>query len=198
MMSKNRLTLILLIALIAAFIVVWDLPPGTFIEPPEEAEAKRFPNTYLTNMHTREFDESGFLNFELNAELAEIFGVTKNNNRRQKARGFTRLTKPKMQFHDPEHPSWFADSNIGIANNDGEKFELRNGVNVWFTNEDGKQTRIKTVKLTIFPQREYAETDKPVTITTAEGTTKAIGMKLFFSEQRLQLLNQVKGYYAPN
>lgn len=196
-MNRNRLTLLFVIALIGAFVVVWDLPPGTFTTPTEEAAQKRFPGTYLTNLYTREFNKDGFLSFELNAELAEIFGSTGNKNRRKKATGITRFQKPKMQFHSPDKPTWHVNGNVGIAHNNGEKFELRWGVNIWHLDANGEKTQIKTVKLTLFPDREYAETDKPVTIITAEGTTEAIGMKLYLNEQRLQLLSKVKGYYEP-
>lgn len=196
-MNKNRLTLLLVIALIGAFIVVWDLPPGTFTGPTEDAATIRFPNTYLTNMHTREFNKDGFLSFELESELAEVFGSTGNKNRQKKANGVTRFKKPTMQFHSPDKPTWHVKGNVGIAHNNGEKFELRWGVNIWHVDAKGEKTEIKTVKLTIFPEREYAETDKPVTITTAEGTTEATGMRLFLNEQRFQLLSNVKGYYEP-
>lgn len=196
MLSRNRLTLLLLVLFIAAFVVLWDQPPQTLLGDDDgEAKKIRYPATYMTNMHTREFTADGFLGFELNAELAEVYGTTGNRKKKQAARGNTLLTKPYMQLHDPDEPTWYATSNKGIANNDGGKIELRGAVKVWFTNQNGEKTQLDTTSLIFFPNREYAETDKPVRITTAQGTTDAVGMKLFIKEQRIQLLNKVQGYY---
>lgn len=41
----------------------------------------------------------------------------------------------------------------------------------------------------------YAETDQPITLVQAHGRIDAVGMKIWFEPQRVQLLSQVNGIY---
>jgi lipopolysaccharide export system protein LptC len=53
-----------------------------------------------------------------------------------------------------------------------------------------------TRDLTIYPQREYAETGAAVTITSGRNEMQAVGMRLDLSDGRLELLSETKGKYV--
>lgn len=52
-----------------------------------------------------------------------------------------------------------------------------------------------TDQLTLYPPRDYAHTDHPVRMQRGPDTTSAVGMDLFFDQQRIDLLADVKGEY---
>ncbi|GAA0788158.1 LPS export ABC transporter periplasmic protein LptC [Marinobacterium sediminicola] len=54
---------------------------------------------------------------------------------------------------------------------------------------------VTTDQLTLYPPRDYAHTDQPVLIKRGQDTTSAIGMDLYFDQQRIDLLSDVKGEY---
>ena len=57
------------------------------------------------------------------------------------------------------------------------------------------RTFLTTSALTLYPRRDYAETDQSVRIEAARSVTTAEGMKLFLNDGRLQLLSTVRGQY---
>lgn len=63
--------------------------------------------------------------------------------------------------------------------------------------ENGRPSMLKTSILYLEPNRQYAQTDKPVTIIDDRGTTHATGMKIFFEDKRIELLSKVNSYYSP-
>ena len=62
---------------------------------------------------------------------------------------------------------------------------------------DNGAVEIVTDELKVLLDKEYAETDRPVTIKHQQGVTEAVGMNASLREGRLQLLNQVRGIYVP-
>jgi len=57
------------------------------------------------------------------------------------------------------------------------------------------EVEVFTRELRILSEQEYAETDQPTTIVHAYGRVDAVGMKVWFKQERLQLLSQVHGIY---
>ncbi|MDH5377509.1 MAG: LPS export ABC transporter periplasmic protein LptC [Gammaproteobacteria bacterium] len=59
--------------------------------------------------------------------------------------------------------------------------------------------QVKSEDLHIDLTKNQGETDNPVTVSNPSGTVSAIGMRINFDDQRLQLHSQVKGVYKnPN
>jgi lipopolysaccharide export system protein LptC len=55
--------------------------------------------------------------------------------------------------------------------------------------------RMTTSRLVVYPEKNYAETDQPVTFTEPGLVVNSVGMKIYFKEKRVQLLNQARGEY---
>ena len=56
-------------------------------------------------------------------------------------------------------------------------------------------TWITTSWLAVYPKQNYAETDQPITFIEPDLTVNSIGMRLYFKEKRIELLNQSRGVY---
>jgi lipopolysaccharide export system protein LptC len=62
----------------------------------------------------------------------------------------------------------------------------------------GAGLEIRTDKLHIATERQYAETDQPVTITQDIGVTHAVGMHVDLEHNNVELLRAVRGRYTLN
>ncbi len=56
--------------------------------------------------------------------------------------------------------------------------------------------RIETRDAWIYPEREYLETAAAVTITRANGVTRAVGLEIDMAKQQMRLLAEVRGEYV--
>ena len=61
----------------------------------------------------------------------------------------------------------------------------------------GLRTRFATDRLFVFPDEQRARTDDRVTITQGESILGGSGLRVDMQAKRFQLLNDVKGRYAP-
>ena len=52
-----------------------------------------------------------------------------------------------------------------------------------------------TQALTLFPDRDYAETAQSVRIEDADNVTTAVGMHVYLNDGRLELLSTVRGQH---
>ncbi len=60
-----------------------------------------------------------------------------------------------------------------------------------------QELRMDTDFITISPDLEVANTDRPVLITNDTGETRAIGMTAYYKQGRVQLKSRVRGVYEP-
>lgn len=64
-------------------------------------------------------------------------------------------------------------------------------------NAHKQELRMDTDFITISPDQEIADTDRPVLITNDTGETRAIGMTAYYQQGRVQLKSRVRGVYEP-
>ncbi len=62
---------------------------------------------------------------------------------------------------------------------------------------DNKFSQLETPELTIWPNKDFAETDKAVKITTTASIATGIGMKAYLDKEHYYLLNNVKVRHIP-
>ncbi|MNV92362.1 Lipopolysaccharide export system protein LptC [compost metagenome] len=77
----------------------------------------------------------------------------------------------------------------------GTEVELLDAVRVARTDARGRPTILTTSRLTVFPEREYAQTSQPVRIEAANGVTTATGMQAYLKDGRMLLQSNVRGQH---
>nr|MBO2512267.1 hypothetical protein [Gammaproteobacteria bacterium] len=77
----------------------------------------------------------------------------------------------------------------------GEEVELIDQVRVERTDARGRPTILTTTRLTLFPEREYAQTRQAVRIVAANGVTTAQGMRAYLNDSRMILQSNVRGQH---
>ena len=80
-------------------------------------------------------------------------------------------------------------------NSDGTEVELIDSVRVARTDAQNRDTIITSSRMTVFPQKQYAQTEQDVRIDGAGGVSTGKGMKAYLKESRIHLLSNVRGQY---
>lgn len=63
------------------------------------------------------------------------------------------------------------------------------------TDEKGRPVVLTTTRMTVFPDKQYAQTEQAVRIEAANGVTTANGMKAYLEDGRMLLLSNVRGQH---
>jgi lipopolysaccharide export system protein LptC len=154
-----------------------DLPP-----PSGSGE----PDLLIEAAEIRQYRDTGALRYLLRAPLIEHF----------QAQALTLLSEPDLQLYDPPDPPWRVTARRGVIRNASEshqgrneEVELKEDVQMLQVYGDGRRYDLRTPSITIYPEREYAETDQNVMITTHAGRTKAVGLNGSLNEGLLKMFS---------
>ena len=182
-----------------------------------------YPISYITNTHTQQFDRQGLLNYTLDAKIIRQFKVSDTAtpdliidypylmiydtntsiDTDTEAKASNETTKDSIQtskkspFSNALQTTSTVSADVAEGFKSKDTLTLKGNVVVVQTHKNGEASELRTSVLYLEPSRRYAHTDKPVTINDAGGTIKATGMKIFFNEQRVELLSAVIGRYPP-
>lgn len=143
-------------------------------EDPPERTLSEAPDLLIEDAVIRQYRESGSLRYLLRSPLIEHF----------EGDALTYLTDPHLMLHDEPEPPWQVTARQGVIRNAAqgnrdanEEVELSEDVQMLQVFEDGRRYDLRTQIITVYPDREYAETDQNVMITTHAGRTKAVGLQ---------------------
>ncbi|WXL26700.1 LPS export ABC transporter periplasmic protein LptC [Ectopseudomonas mendocina] len=162
-----------------------NLRPDASTNPAQPDAAKQTIDFYANNTYTIEFQEDGTLDYELLADKVEHV----------KATDITLVTNPKMDLFRGEEQPWKIQSTRSEVSPGGKEIELIDNVRIERTDEKNRTTILTTTRLTVFPDKEFAQTAQPVKIDAADGVTTAVGMKAYLNDSRMHLLSNVRGQY---
>lgn len=110
------------------------------------------------------------------------------------------LTIDRPRFGFPSDSGrWQVRSDEAWVSPKATEVKLLGGVSmVGPTEASGLRTRFTTDTLSIFPNDQRASTDDRVNIAQGESDIAGIGLRVDLAAKRFQLLNDVKGHYAPS
>ena len=167
----------LLLALIALLLIVagyyWNVGLELFNEQPTE------------NAHSLQYQEDGSLDYEMTAVKLE----------HQKATDITFVTTPDLLLFRGNVQPWHIQSARAEVGPKGKEVELIDDVRVARTDAKGQPSILTTTRLTVFPDKNYAQTEQAVKIDAANGVTTAVGMKAYLKDSRMHLLSNVRGQH---
>jgi len=108
----------------------------------------------------------------------------------------TEIIKPDITLYKEGQPPWHVTAHRGWVSSDGDNVLLRGDVVIDRPSAGRVQAaRLTTSEIRIRPKDQYAETDKPVTMTSDSYRTQSVGMRIYLQQGKLQLLGNVKGHY---
>jgi lipopolysaccharide export system protein LptC len=171
------------------------------LRPKEDAQANlnadgsSFPQFYMEQVQTREFDAQGKLHYQLDTPLVAHFQLDPTG---PGSSDYTLITQPQMAFYGTDSPApWVLHADKGRSENDGQLLRLLDNVVIQQESPNRGQLIISTSELRVRAKEQFAETDKAVNMRSAKGQIDAIGMNAQLSESRIELTSQVKAVYEP-
>ncbi|WP_339511411.1 LPS export ABC transporter periplasmic protein LptC [Pseudomonas sp. RL_15y_Pfl2_60] len=180
----NILLLILGVLLVAAA-GYWNINPDSFADKPAKTTAQNTIDFYVVNSKTVQYQPDGKLHYELTADKVE----------HAKASDISYLTQPDLLLYRGTELPWHVQSEKGEVSPGGKEVELIDKVRVKRTDAKGRPTLLTTSRLTVIPDKEYAQTQQAVRIDAANGVTTAQGMKAYLNDSRMLLLSNVRGQH---
>jgi lipopolysaccharide export system protein LptC len=160
-----------------------------------EYDPSSFPNIYMQNVETREFNKTGLLHYQLSTPLVTHFQLEQEG---PSARDYTLIAQPQMKFYDAEAKApWQVTANTGRSEANGELIRLLDNVLIQQETPSRGLIQITTSELRVRASEQFAETDKAVKMRSAKGQIDALGMDADLAQSRLQLRSQVKAVYDP-
>jgi len=157
---------------------------------PEVAEGRESPDAYMEGIVMRSMNADGRPGHEVRAARAEHF---ERGDR-------TEFEAPFISFYRPDGRLWTLAAERGVARDGDREILLQGEVLIRRPSDPARprgeaDLRVRTRELRILSDEEFAETDQPATIEHRYGRVDAVGMKVWFKQERLQLLSQVHGIY---
>lgn len=184
----RKLIIPLGIAALAWISVQWSreqpAPPAPLVEGVET------PDAFMEGIVMRSMNEEGRPAYEVRARRAEHFD---RGDR-------TEFEAPFVTFYRPDGRLWTLAAERGLAEGGDREILLAGEVLIRRPLDPARPAgeadlRVRTRDLRVFSDEEFAETDQPATIEHRHGRVDAVGMKVWFKQERLQLLSQVHGIY---
>lgn len=162
-----------------------EYQPERFLDQPAAQVDEGTIDYYATNARSVQFLPDGKLQYEMTSDKVEHV----------KASEVTLLTNPDMNIYRGTEFPWHVTSKRGEVNPDGTEVELIDSVRVARTDDKNRDTVITSSRMTVFPQKQYAQTEQDVRIDGAGGVSTGKGMKAYLKESRIHLLSNVRGQY---
>lgn len=187
MFSKKARNIVLLGAIAALLVAVgyWNISPESFLDKPVAQVDESAIDYYAINARSVQFMPDGKMQYEMTADKVEHL----------KASEVSLLTKPDLHLYRGTQYPWHVQSERAEVNPDGTEVELIEKVRVARTDEKQREMIVTTSRMTVFPQKQYAQTEQAVRIDGAGGTTTGKGMKAYLKDGRMDLLSNVRGQY---
>ncbi|WP_257293544.1 LPS export ABC transporter periplasmic protein LptC [Endozoicomonas sp. YOMI1] len=192
MTYRNHLIISAILLVLAAGYWAYDGAIVTVSSSPSEI-IHQDADYFLVDALVKEYDASGALQYQLQSD--SITHYPHNDN--------TLLQQPVLTNVSDNGQRTVSRSENGKLLPGGKDIELWDNVVVIQGSPSVKQQsyeqklRMDTDFLTISPDEEIADTDRPVLITSEAGETRAIGMTAWYQQGKIQLKSRVRGVYEP-
>ena len=156
--------------------------------PKLDGSARHEPDYIIDNFSAIKIDLAGQPHFTLAAVKMTHFPDTRT----------TQLERPHFTGFNPKAAPYHMYAQRGFLTEDGEHAYFHDNVRV-VREARGNSTELtmKTSYLHIMPEKNFAQTDKPVVIQDAHTLINAVGLKLDKNNHQIKLLSRVKARYAP-
>ena len=145
----------------------------------------QWPDSYMYRFNTLVMNQDGTLKSKLDADYLA----------RYSAKDMTELINPKLVMMRSEQPTTITASKGRIMEDEDQLLLIGNTKLLRET--DGGTLEIMTGDVRVSMRQGYAETDDQAVIIRPGVTTRAMGMRAYLEENRLQLLTDVHTTISP-
>lgn len=140
----------------------------------------------FNHLHTVQFDENGLQKFEITATTVEFQPEQQKSTLQSPLITVTKTDRPRIQVK----------GNYGYIDHAANQLTLQQNVQMDTDPTRAAAAKLDTDHLLIDLKGEVATTGQPVTITRNNTIMHAVGMKLNFKDQQINLLSSVRGQHV--
>lgn len=183
-MTGRRLrTLLLLLFAVGTWWLVRQLDTAVIGKRPDLAES---PDYYIEDFQMTTMDEQGRPARRLEAGYMEHYPNT----------DIKLLQRAYLVMYESASPAWHVRASRARVSADNQVIDLMGGVQIWREDVTGsRELEVEAEDLTVYTERRYGETLKPVVIRTPHSESRGTGMQVYLNESRLILTSQVRTHY---
>lgn len=187
-MNRRTLALTLILIIVAAL--------GHWVSRESDIERKILPREprhvadyFISGFSATTMGPDGMPTHRLEAETASHFADDDT----------TDLTRPHLTVFGIDFKEWHIFADTGRISADGDDVYLSGDVRIEQTDSRTSEVAIRmmTDNMHVQISAKFAETDAPLKVTGPGSEIDAVGMRAYVEEQRLVLLSNVRGTYAP-
>lgn len=182
---------ILLISVICALVYLsLQYSPRDWMATDTTPESRHFPDTYMTAIHNVQHGDSGQVQYRLSARQLKHYEIAPEP--------YSVIDQPEIVIESAatEGP-WEIIAERGTRYPHRQQVTLEGEVHAWSLHPRFGQVDLFTENIVIDTERQFARTEKPVTMRSARGLTTAVGLEADLQAGRVELLSEVKGTYDP-
>jgi len=176
---SGRIVLISILA-VAALSSGWLLDRLLITEPAVVSNLYTEPDYYMEDFSTITIGNDGL-------PLNTLYAVYMEHN---PVDDTLELFEPKLEIFRNNNEPLYISAEKGWATDDNEVILLQGKVRMWVINKEGVTTlNVETSEVKILVLEEYAETDQNAIIVGKRTTIKGQGVRAYFNESKLDILN---------
>lgn len=186
---RRRRNLMLLVILLGAAVLSWWLLGQVQLSGEREDRARLHrPDLFLDDFSLLTMDEAGRPKNRLQGERLVHYPDDDS----------AEVDEPYLEIYRPQAPDWQVSARFAWIGPDGEQVRLRREVKIERVADAGlAPLTMLTEELLARPDDEYLETDLPVTLLGPGWDLRAVGMRGWLGEGRMELLSEVRGVHEP-
>ena len=177
----QRLIIVLVLILTAAA-SAWLLNTVTREQALSEVSELHEPDYYMEDFTTLTMREDGTPKSSLYAVHMAHFPDNDTSE----------LLKPRMEIYRSTKEPLYVKADKGWVTSNNEVIFLQGNVQLWENDEAGARVlQVDTTKARVLLEQNYAETDQFATIKSRRTTITGTGLRAYFKDSRLEVLNDV-------
>lgn len=173
-----------LIAVVVAALGYWNLAPDS-ARTTQQGGDDNVIDFYVVGARTVQYQDDGKLHYRMTADKLEHV----------KSTDITLIDMPRLDLYRGTELPWKVTSQRAEVSPGGVEVELIDDVRIARTDAKNRPTIITSSRMTVIPDKEYAQTEQAVRIVAANGVTTAQGMKAYLNDGRMILQSNVRGQH---
>jgi lipopolysaccharide export system protein LptC len=147
--------------------------------------------------HDPDFIIEGFAAVQMNPDGSRRYSLSAHRMTHYPDDDSTQLEEPRLVYYDYERAPVTVRSETADATQGGEDVYFRGDVQVVRSAyENNPELGLFTTYLHVIPDKDFAQTDKPVRIVEGKSTASAVGLEFDNRTRQIRLLSDVKANYA--
>lgn len=184
----NQRVLLIAVLFVAAGATTWLLRHLSADRGTYEKIAFHDPDYYMEDFTTLTMDEHGSPKTRLYAIYMAHYPDDDT----------TELLKPRLEIFRIDKLPLYISADRGWVTSGNEVILLRGDVRLWEDNEAGARVlQVDTSEVRVLMNDEYAETDRPATIVSKRSTVTGTGMRAYFKDSRLEVMDHDRTTIEP-